>query len=66
MSIPDQTQWPRIRDLPAAEREPFSRFLTGQTRPCIMVDGKIDPESDGYYPWDYENWKRNPKNRFFD
>lgn len=57
-------EWPRIRELPDAEREPFSKFLTGQTLP--LMEGVPMSEQDAYYPWDYENWKRNPKNRFFD
>lgn len=59
-----EKQWPRIRDLPEAEREPFTKFLVGQT--CPMIEGEPMDSQDGYYPWDYENWKCNPKNRFFD
>lgn len=56
--------WPRIRELPEAEQAPFREFLNGQT--CPWIDGETQAEQDAYYPWDYNNWKRNPKNRFFD
>jgi hypothetical protein len=56
--------WPRIRDLPESERQPFSEFLWGQTLP--LIDGVPMAEQDGYYPWDYDNWKRKPQHRFFD
>jgi hypothetical protein len=56
--------WPRIKDLPEAERESFREFLTGQTVPWI--EGVASQEQDGYYLCDYQNWKRNPQNRFFD
>ena len=56
--------WPRIRDLPEVERDPFDKFLRGQTIP--LLEGVPMSEQDGYYPWDYDNWKRNPKHRFFD
>lgn len=47
--------WPRIRDLPEREREPFNRWLSGQTRPLMM--GVPEHEQDGYFPWDYDRWK---------
>lgn len=56
--------WPRIRDLPEGERIPFSEFLVGQTIPWL--EGVAREDQDGYYEHDYRNWKRNPKNRFFD
>ena len=56
-----ESPWPRIRDLPEEEREPFRQFLVGQT--CPSID---DPIQDAYYPWDYDNWKRPPRYRFFD
>lgn len=56
--------WPRIRDLPEAEQAPFREFLCGQT--CPLLDNVSMKEQDAYYPWDYENWKRKPQNRFFD
>lgn len=48
--------WPRIRDLPESEREPFRTWLDGQTRPWI--EGEPASEQDAYYRHDYENWKR--------
>lgn len=47
--------WPRIRDLPVDEQDPFIVFLDGQTRP--MIDGVPGTEQDAYYPSDYERWK---------
>lgn len=47
--------WPRIRDLPEAERKPFEQWLSGQTRPWII--GLPDSEQDGYFEWDYKHWK---------
>jgi hypothetical protein len=50
------TAYPRIRDLPVSEREPFAAWLIGQTVP--MITDSPDSEQDAYYPWDYDNWKR--------
>lgn len=49
-------EWPRVRDLPKSERKPFTRWLAGQGRPWL--DGLALQEQDGYFPWDYERWKR--------
>lgn len=49
-------QWPRVRDLPENERQPFTEWLVGQTMP--VVDGAPDADQDAYYPWDYQSWKR--------
>lgn len=57
--------WPRVRDLPKEEQKPFCKFLSGQTRP-VCDDTLPQSEWDWYYPWDYENWKRKPKDRYFD
>lgn len=48
-------EWHRIKDLPEGEREPFERWLRGQTRPWI--EGLPMEEQDAYYQWDYERWK---------
>ena len=64
MDMDTNKQWPRIRDLPEQEQVPFSAFLAGQTRPWL--DGITVEQQDAYYTWDYENWKREPKARFFD
>lgn len=56
--------WPRIKDLPQQEQETFKQFLIGQT--CPLIEGLPDKEQDGYYPWDYDNFKRKPSQRFFD
>ncbi len=58
--------WPRIRDLPEVERQPFLDFLVGQTIPTIIEEGVPAGTQDAYYPWDYDNWKRKPNQRFFD
>lgn len=50
-----KTDWPRIRDLPEAERRPFGKWLCGQTRP--RLEAAPDHEQDAYYPWDYSRWK---------
>ena len=49
------TEWSRIKDLPEEEREPFARWLAGQTRPWI--EGVPPEEQDGYYQVDYETWR---------
>ena len=56
--VSEERVWPRIRDLPADEREEFEKELAWQTRP--MLTGVPPAEQDGYYPWDYERWKAAP------
>lgn len=51
----NKTNWPRIKDLPQAEQEPFKKWLAYQTVPWI--DGLPPVEQDAYYPWDYQRWK---------
>lgn len=48
--------FPRIKDLPEAERQPFVDWLQGQTRP---IDESLPPteEQDCYYQYDYLRWK---------
>ena len=46
-------KWPRIRDLPKEEQEPFSKWLYGQT--CPFLEG--EEIQDGYYSHDYDRWK---------
>jgi len=58
------TKWPRVKDLPQEQQASFNQFLEGQTRP--VIEGVPDEEQDGYYPWDYDNFKRKPSQRFFD
>jgi hypothetical protein len=48
--------WPRIRDLPEKEREPFRKALAGQTVP--LVENVSIEEQDFYFPWDYDRWKQ--------
>ena len=52
--MPEQ-KWPRIRDLPEKEREPFTKALSHQTRP--WVDNIPETDQDFYFPWDYDRWK---------
>lgn len=59
-----QFNWPRIRNLPQEEHEPFMKFLEGQTRPWI--DGEPESEQDGYYNCDYLNFKQVPASRYWD
>lgn len=47
----DDRKHPIIDDLPEEERDPFSEWLAGQTRPQNM-DG-----TSGYWPHDYDRWK---------
>lgn len=51
--------WPRIRDLPEAERQPFIEFLVGQTVPWI--EGEPESEQDGYFEQDYLRFKASRK-----
>lgn len=52
-------RWPRIRDLPEHEREPFRLWLSDQPRPTL-----IDDIQDGYYGWDYSRWKQSANELF--
>lgn len=45
----------RIRNLPPEEQGPFSKWLLGQTMPCI--EGIPSEEQDFYYQEDYNRWK---------
>ena len=47
----------RISELPEDEREPFTNWMQGQTRPWI---DDLDPQ-DTAYPWDYERWINKKK-----
>ena len=53
----EQTQhFPRLRDLPIAEREAFRAWLLrGHTTPACDPTEPQD-EWDWYYPWDYAAW----------
>jgi hypothetical protein len=51
------THWPRIKDLPEDEQLPFRKWLVGQTCPYIV--GVSYDEQDGYYQWDYDDWKQS-------
>lgn len=50
------TNWPRIKDLPKEEQEPFKKWLRGQT--CPLIEGVSINKQDGYYQSDYERWKQ--------
>lgn len=52
--------YPRIRNLPEKEREPFKKWL-GDHLCQIPVPDTTVPISgqDWYYPFDYEAWKRS-------
>jgi hypothetical protein len=49
--------WPRVRDLPEAERQRFELYLgiEGIARP--LLEGLEMDEQDGFFPEDYEVWK---------
>lgn len=49
-------RWPRVSNLPVAERWPFTKWLRGQTRP--LIEGLPMAEQDGYYEYDYSRWKK--------
>lgn len=51
----EYNQWPKIKDLPKNEQEPFREYLRGQT--CPHIDGVPLDEQDVYYKHDYERWK---------
>lgn len=44
----------RVRELPAEERAPFSRWLQRQACPVLL--GVPDNEQDAAYVWDYRRW----------
>ncbi len=43
-----------ISELPEEEKEPFCKWMRGQT--CPMIEGK--EMQDTVYPWDYDRWLR--------
>jgi len=47
-------RWPRVRDLPEAEREPFTVWLAGQNRPKLA--NQPEDQQDGFYGWQYQSW----------
>ncbi len=52
--------WPRIRELPEPEREPFRLWLSNQTRPLVEDDPKVLfswEDQDFFYTHDYLRWK---------
>ena len=51
-----KSDYQRIRDLPEEEREPFEKWMRGQT--CPYVDTEPIEEQDFFYPWDYDRWKQ--------
>ncbi len=53
----DKPKFPLLSDLPEIERIPFEKWLAGQTCPFVE-DKKTGELKFGYYPWDYERWKR--------
>jgi len=46
-------QYILISDLPEEEKEPFCKWMRGQT--CPMIDGR--EMADTVYPWDYDRWR---------
>jgi hypothetical protein len=51
-----RTVWPRIRDLPEAERAPFGEWLNKYGQTCPWLEGEPESEQDGYYVGDYKRW----------
>ena len=54
-------EYTRIRNLPEEEREPFRKWLVGQTRPAIEEEPMTIEAQDAYYEHDYQAWKRGAK-----
>lgn len=54
MDTEQKVSWPRIRDLPAEQREPFEHWLRGQT--CPWLEGVPETEQDAYHQGDYDRW----------
>lgn len=52
--MPKKQSWPRIKDLPIEQREPFRHWLRGQT--CPLIKGVPMSEQDAYYSWDYDGF----------
>ena len=52
---PADAPYPRLRELPQEEQEPFWEWMQGQTRPS--VDGLPDEDQDYFFPCDYAQWK---------
>ena len=48
--------WPRIRNLPAEDQEPFYRWLISQIQP--IIEDEPVAEQDAYYTGDYLRWKQ--------
>jgi hypothetical protein len=55
-----EPEFPLIENLPEAEREAFSEWLSGQTCPLVTVNGKF---RRAYFPWDYERWVKEGKKK---
>ncbi len=52
--------WPRVRDLPSQEQQPFLDFLAkGQLSTPHLDDISIE-EQDGYYHVDLDNFRKLP------
>lgn len=48
-----KTDYILISELPEEQREPFDKWMRGQT--CPVIEG-VDT-NDAVYPWDYQRWK---------
>ncbi len=62
--IAHSSGWPRLRELPEAEREPFGLWLAHQTRPLVEEDAISWEDQDFFYPGDYLNWKATLRGEF--
>jgi hypothetical protein len=62
MKIISSKYYLRARNLPEEEQGPFNEWLVGQTRPWL--EWVPDEEQDGYYAWDYDDWKRSLRGEY--
>ena len=50
--------WPRIRNLPPEEREPFALWLLQAPKIRPYIEGESFEDQDAYYTVDYQEWKQ--------
>ena len=50
--------WPRIRNLPPDEREPFGLWLIQEPKIRPYIEGESFEDQDAYYTGDYRDWKQ--------
>ena len=63
---PRKFNWPRARDLPEAERQPFLDFLHKGLLSTPHLEGELPEDQDGYYHVDLDNFRKIPPTRYWD